>query len=103
MQRPTTPRGRAPISLTAALDRALAWRQGERSVTVVACRLALDWRTSPGGGTFAIALPVLVIERRNGVERRHPVPHTLFTMVMATLGVAAAPLLWSARRSHARK
>src|SRR5687767_10255575 len=103
MQRPTTAHGRAPISLSVALDRALAWREGERSVTVVACRLALDWRTSHGGGTCALALPVLVIERGNGVERRHPVPHALFTIVMATLGMAAAPLLWSARRTHARK
>ena len=103
MQRPAPPRGRAPISLTAALDRALAWRQGERSVTVVAGRVALDWRTSHAGGTCAIALPLLVIERRNGVERRHPLPHALLTAVIATLGVVAAPLLWSARRSHARK
>jgi hypothetical protein len=103
MQWPPTVLGGAPITLHAALDRALAWRQGERTLSVVACRLALNWRTSRGGGTYALALPLLVIERRDGVERRHPVPHVTLAVLVATLGVAAAPLLWSACRSHARK
>src|SRR5215207_7240123 len=103
MQQAVPQRGRAPITLSIALDRALAWRQGERSVTVVACRLALDWRTRRGAGTCALALPLLVIDRRDGVERRHPVPHVTLAVLMATLGVAAAPLVRSTCRSHARK
>ena len=99
MQLLSAPIGRPPVSLTAGLDRAVAWQDREHTLAVVAWRLALDWRTRRAGATWALAVPLLVIERRDGVERRLPVPHLTLAAFVAATAVAAALVVRRARHS----
>ena len=102
MQPPGAPMGGVPVRLAAGLDRAVAWRRREHTVAVVAWRLALGWRTRRAGATWALALPLLVVERRDGVERRLPVPHfTLTALVAATVASTALIVRGVSRQSNA--
>jgi len=81
------------------LERTAPMGVGDRSLSVVALRVAVGWRGRRGGGTLSVAQPLFVVERAGDAVRRRLVPDVTLGLVM--LAWLVGWLAWSRVRDRA--
>jgi hypothetical protein len=82
-----------PVWIDCGLRETQPRRVGDRRLGVVAWCLAVGWRAPWGGGVWALAHPVAVVEQRDGARRRRLVPD-LTLAALAALLVPAGLIAW---------
>jgi hypothetical protein len=92
-------RAPGPVWVDCGLRETRPRRVGDRLLGVLAWRVAVGWRARWGGGVWAMAHPVAVVEQRDGARRRRLVPD----LTLAALAVLFVPTWLVAWRWRGRR